>query len=669
MGDNTGTTSTEISAPGMLLQVKRIDKIRLPDSGEWTIHGQPLAILPGETSASPASPASPAAPKDKYSDWAEHAFLVRRKIRGHMDGTCVVLSTRLLIRSGPLREALRDMLQDSANVSWSAPIVKLDPYLLLAFLPRMKDMITELSGSSNTSDGAASDKKTHLTFLVDFLESEYSSLLQKARQLLEHGEISFELLWAVFTPGEVLVTSCPTTGEPRAFRLRRFEKDLSWFTEKHIGWDLVCEYVEVADSGDSEDSDSGASPSQHFGLADKDMHIGRFEGVRKITDLHVCPIRYHQSIDALTAKLAARGKAWVALAGIHHKQYAGVGWRNGRKVQVNGRIMIDRETLKRSEPNYRAATADRSLQGLRLDRVGVANTPDKDGVSGKDEELGDGVLLLATPIVHGFSLTEKHWLAFNIEHISPIQWNDEAFVQLAIDPTRKNLLQALVASHAIEKTSFDDFVTGKGRGLVMNLFGPPGVGKTLTVEATSEYLQKPLYVVSAAELGTTPDELQEALTKIFGLAPVWGAIVLMDEADVFLEARSTADVERNAMVAVFLRQLEYYQGILFLTTNRVKQFDHAFQSRIHLSLNYRPLSRASKAQLWRALLEKTRGVGQESPEFSTDEIEALSVKDLNGRQIKNIVQLSAALAAYEGAALRYDHLVRTMEATEEWEEA
>ena len=48
----------------------------------------------------------------------------------------------------------------------------------------------------------------------------------------------------------------------------------------------------------------------------------------------------------------------------------------------------------------------------------------------------------------------------------------------------------------------------------------------------------------------------------------WEAVLLLDEADVFLEARSTHDLERNKLVSIFLRVLEYYEGILFLTTNR-----------------------------------------------------------------------------------------------------
>lgn len=69
-------------------------------------------------------------------------------------------------------------------------------------------------------------------------------------------------------------------------------------------------------------------------------------------------------------------------------------------------------------------------------------------------------------------------------------------------------------------------------------------------------LRKPLYVVSAGDLGTNPSDLDAALTRILSLVPVWDAVVLIDEADVFLEERGTADIERNAMVSVFLRQLE-----------------------------------------------------------------------------------------------------------------
>ena len=68
---------------------------------------------------------------------------------------------------------------------------------------------------------------------------------------------------------------------------------------------------------------------------------------------------------------------------------------------------------------------------------------------------------------------------------------------------------------------------------------------------------EPLYVVGAADLGTHAEALDNNLTTILKVSAIWGAVVLIDEADVFLEERTLAHLERNAMVAVFLRQLEY----------------------------------------------------------------------------------------------------------------
>ena len=74
---------------------------------------------------------------------------------------------------------------------------------------------------------------------------------------------------------------------------------------------------------------------------------------------------------------------------------------------------------------------------------------------------------------------------FDIDKLSEIEWETEAFSNLIIPEDRKTLLRSLIEAHNAGSV-FDDFIKGKGRGLVINLFGPPGVGKTLTAEATSE---------------------------------------------------------------------------------------------------------------------------------------------------------------------------------------
>lgn len=143
-------------------------------------------------------------------------------------------------------------------------------------------------------------------------------------------------------------------------------------------------------------------------------------------------------------------------------------------------------------------------------------------------------------------------------------------------------------------------------------------------------------MVSAGELGTDPHNLEYELQKILDIAHSWGAVLLLDEADVFLEKRQIHDIHRNALVSIFLRLLEYFQGILFLTTNRVETFDDAFQSRIHVALRYGELTGKAKKAVWKMFLEKVRvmeGGGVDSETFKDAELETLARNNLNGRQV------------------------------------
>lgn len=113
------------------------------------------------------------------------------------------------------------------------------------------------------------------------------------------------------------------------------------------------------------------------------------------------------------------------------------------------------------------------------------------------------------------------------------------------------------------------------------LHGPPGVGKTLTAETIALATGRPLFTVSVAEIGIEPPEVERKLSDVFADAARWGAVLFIDEADVFVEERTKFDLKRNAMVSVFLRCLEYYDGIIIMTTtNRITSINVAVQSRI-----------------------------------------------------------------------------------------
>jgi ATPase family associated with various cellular activities (AAA) len=97
-------------------------------------------------------------------------------------------------------------------------------------------------------------------------------------------------------------------------------------------------------------------------------------------------------------------------------------------------------------------------------------------------------------------------------------------------------------------------------------------------------------------------EGQESIQRFTSLAHKWGVIILIDEADVYLAERSLQDVQRNGLVSVFLRHLEYFQGIMFLTTNRLTTFDDAFQSRIHFAMKFSDLTIKVKKAIWEIFL-------------------------------------------------------------------
>jgi SpoVK/Ycf46/Vps4 family AAA+-type ATPase len=91
---------------------------------------------------------------------------------------------------------------------------------------------------------------------------------------------------------------------------------------------------------------------------------------------------------------------------------------------------------------------------------------------------------------------------------------------------------------------------------------------------------------------------------------------------------------------VFLRHLEYYQGVLFLTTNRVTTIDPAFESRIHLKLHYPDLDITARKSIWKTCLRSTK----QPSNLEDDELDALAQHSLNGRQIKNVVKAGWLLA-------------------------
>lgn len=268
--------------------------------------------------------------------------------------------------------------------------------------------------------------------------------------------------------------------------------------------------------------------------------------------------------------------------------------------------------------------------------------------------------LIFPPRVLGYATREKLWGQFDLSDMKPpLGKNVELFdTHLQLHQKYKTLIKALVQSHELSNNTpgkqVEDVVQDKGKGLVLLLHGPPGVGKTLTAETIAQATAKPLVVVSVAEIGLDASRAERNLEKLFNLATKWEAILLVDEADVFLETRgATSSASRNALVSVLLRVLEYYRGIIILTTNRIKSIDVAVISRIQLAIRYEDLSAKQMCSVFKYFLHQLEPGCVKDRQGIDGFIDMFGHHyGLNGRQIRNVVSAALAAARHEASDTR-----------------
>lgn len=281
----------------------------------------------------------------------------------------------------------------------------------------------------------------------------------------------------------------------------------------------------------------------------------------------------------------------------------------------------------------------------------------------------DNMSLLFPSVIKAYNMVEKRWEELKMSGVTDVVWNKRAFDSLVAEPETKEFVQALVTNQLAANKS-TDLISGKGSSLVILLHGSPGTGKTLTAESVAELAERPLYRVTCGDIGTDAAGVEVKLQQVLGLGKKWGCVVLLDEADLFLEERSLQDLGRNALVSVFLRALEYYEGILILTTNRVGTFDEAFKSRIQLSLRYHPLVEEQRLLIWENFFKRLEQIDEEGIDLSSlrQHVRELARHKMNGREIRNSLTNARQLAKYKGAIMDIQHLRRAVRVFNKFEE-
>ncbi|GMG06266.1 unnamed protein product [Aspergillus oryzae] len=350
-----------------------------------------------------------------------------------------------------------------------------------------------------------------------------------------------------------------------------------------------------------------------FGTRKVKFTIGDFPGIRYFSDLDVFPLKYHSNHPHVIDNLVARGRRFVDLQGQHFKAHRDVSQNKLR------RVMVDTAAMK---------------------RLGSCNIEVRDIESELiDGQLTEEHLMLCTDTIPAFSFEDKRSITVNIDDLEDIVFNQQLFHQLVLPAPTKEIVRVMVKSH-VNGVDFDDFTKRS-----CPRFHIPG--------------QRPLYTVTSGELGADSEDLERHLNCALDIAKAFRAVLLLDEADVFMEERSTKNISHNALVAVFLRLLEYYQGILILTTNRVKNIDDAFHSRIHMTLKYPNLGVEARGKIWQNFGEHIGGL-----ELSEHEYHQLAQRELNGRQIKNVFGLCKALAADKGQEISIDLIMMVLDVME-----
>ncbi len=231
-----------------------------------------------------------------------------------------------------------------------------------------------------------------------------------------------------------------------------------------------------------------------------------------------------------------------------------------------------------------------------------------------------------------FDLTlHKHvWL--HVNYVQPYQYIPELKNKLVLPESHHDLVEILASDMGY---IMDDIIDGKSGGTTILCKGSPGLGKTLTAEVYSEVIKKPLYRVHSGQLGVAANNVETNLNAVLTRAARWGAVMLIDEADVFIRKRGD-DIDHNAVVAAFLRTLEYFDGLLFMTTNRQDDVDDAILSRCIAVIKYELPSNEDAQKIWRVLSS------QFGHALSDKLVAALShtYSNASGRDIKELLKLT-----------------------------
>ncbi|GAP84209.1 putative TOB3 [Rosellinia necatrix] len=579
-------------------------------------------------------------------------------------------------------------LQDSP-VSVPAPYRIL--YLHRAELAHYRDNQPDCHGPEYAETTAR-----HIDVLLQFLAENMGETLVKEEALhkMDHPSATFNLFWLLLKPGQIIyarrfglwtpyVISGVKGGSSNTFNQYKID---CWYLESNGV--VVKRYMETFRvqpwTGEQPINSLPVIPEAFWiedevaqggkTMKEKCIEEGRlyWELLKKPTYMEydgqlVNPSSGNGQIPGPTGKL--RGRVICDPVGFDRYYTASPDLNGGNRPSLNSSrqgspLPPPVDHLPRSLPRCGCDACDKSRDPTRGNDGPYAGFRDLDATrdTPPDSEVFYHVLSNVMP---SFIPNNRRWACVNLAYLKPIKANRDAFKDLVLDDEIKMTVKALIGKLATEAEGRllpwnTDFVQNKGEGRIFLLHGTPGVGKTSTAECIAEATNRPLIAITSGDLGVDTYRVEESLKYFLELGQRYGALLLLDEADVYLERRRSKDITRNGLVSTFLRALEYYRGVLFLTTNRVQAFDSAFLSRIHVALHYKNLRDEDRERIWANTFERldresngtvrisaaARNLLLSSTDGNNADSRIRSLK-WNGREIRNAMQMMLAMAESE----------------------
>ena len=480
--------------------------------------------------------------------------------------------------------------------------------------------------------------------LTAWIDQHYEDEYTQADSLFHRGLVSFPTFKYLIKPGDVLLSrlnkdtqqahmavtwplyesyTTPPARQERQMQHNTNSRSWRW-TIKTWNYDFVGQFYRNNTSEALE------------------LLVTNLEDEVRMADLNFFPLKFAPK--SVRDKLDARGRRFWSCRNRQLVSYEGK--LNGGLMATSDRYMIDFATYAELE---KGSAVVRRIQYYEKER--------KPAFADKEDVPLVPHTYLFPPQIIGYNLRQKRWVDLDVGSISDVTWNKKAFDQLVIDEETKELVLALI-TNKLAADDGADFIESKGQGLIMLLHGGPGTGKTFTAESVAEIAEKPLFRVTCGDIGTQPEAVEKYLESVLHLAKIWDCVVLLDEADVFLEQRTLNELGRNALVSIFLRVLEYFEGILILTSNRVGTFDEAFKSRIQLSLHYKNLTKSQRLKIWKNFFRQLRNIPGIKIDFDDIDcyVDELAQNEMNGRQIRNAITTARQLAQFKNSPMTITHL-------------